>query len=267
MRRQLPLELAEFVRHARGVVVLTGAGVSAESGVPTFRDRDGIWARYDPEELATPQAFARDPGRVWEWYQLRRRAVRACAPNPGHRSLARFLLARDDVTLITQNVDGLHQRAIREEGGNESTSPVLELHGNLMRSRCSACDATGPVDSDGIEQVQEWGEVEPEGEIGLPPICVECGAFFRPDVVWFGEYLNPFVLEAAFEAARRAELCIVAGTSAVVHPAASIPLATVEGGGVLLEVNPHPTPLTRLARWSLTGPSGRLLPELLDNGT
>lgn len=249
-------ELRDVVRRARGIVVLTGAGVSAESGVPTFRDRDGIWARFDPSELATPEAFARDPGRVWEWYALRRQAMVACAPNPGHRSVARLLLARPDVTLVTQNVDGLHQRAIAEEpeGATADLSGrVLELHGSLMRSRCSKCGVEGEGKGDG------------ESEPPSPPSCLGCGGYLRPAVVWFGELLDPAVLDAAFEAARSAELCIVAGTSAVVHPAASIPFATLESGGSVLEVNPEETPLTRIARWSLRGPSGRILPELFDS--
>jgi NAD-dependent deacetylase len=255
-------EVREAIRRSRGVVVLTGAGVSAESGVATFRDRDGLWSRYDPQELATPEAFARDPRKVWEWYDLRRRAVLECAPNPGHRAIARLLRTRDDATLVTQNVDGLHQRAVDDEmdegpgGAPEGTPPpghqLLELHGNLLRTRCSGCGEgrwnPDPVDTSSPEAL---------------PRCAPCGGLLRPDVVWFGEMLDLRTLETAFERAREAEICVVAGTSAVVHPAASVPLATLEGGGSLVEVNPDATPLTRLSRWSLRGPSGRILPLLL----
>jgi NAD-dependent deacetylase len=256
----LLLELRNLIGHARGVVILTGAGVSAESGVPTFRDRDGIWANFDPTELATPAAFARDPGRVWEWYELRRRAIAECDPNDGHRSIARFLLGRDDSTLVTQNVDGLHQRAVLSEVPRAETHAattwqgrILELHGNIMRSRCSECGSRPPLSD---------SQATPKPL--TPPECSSCGQLLRPDVVWFGELLDATVLDAAFESAAEAEICIVAGTSAVVHPAASIPLATLESGGAVIEVNPEPTPLTGAARWSLRGPSGRLLPRLLD---
>ncbi len=246
---------AEAIRRARGIVVLTGAGVSAESNVPTFRDPGGLWDSFDPTELATPGAFRRDPARVWGWYAYRRRTVRRCLPNPGHRSLARLLADRDDVLLVTQNVDGLHQRALEaEDRGAAAGDRILELHGSLLRVRCSGCAvaATEYVDPE-----------EEDADLPLPPPCPGCGDFLRPDVVWFGELLDGPTLDRAFEAARRAELCLIAGTSALVHPAASIPLATLEGGGHLLEVNPEPTPLTPLARWSLRRKSGEALPELL----
>lgn len=248
-------EVREALAAARGLVALTGAGVSAESGVPTFRDRDGLWSRYDPQELATPEAFRRSPQRVWEWYDLRRRAVLECEPNPGHRALARALLDRADVTLVTQNVDGLHQRALLDEAearGSEAPSDrILELHGNLLRVRCSGCG------------VRRWdpSPVDASSEAALPR-CQDCGELLRPDVVWFGEMLPPVTLETAFRRAREAEVCLVAGTSAVVHPAASVPISTLEGGGSLAEVNPDETPLTGAARWSLRGPSGEILPEL-----
>jgi len=245
------------VRLARGIVVLTGAGVSAESNVPTFRDRDGLWASFDPAELATPEAFRRDPGRVWAWYAHRRQAVRRCLPNPGHRSLARLLLEREDALLVTQNVDGLHQRALEEEAGvtPAPSDRILELHGNLLQVRCSGCDAPP-------REFVDAPDALPHSD-SLPPPCPRCRAFLRPDVVWFGEMLHGPTLDRAFETAHQAGLCLVAGTSAIVHPAASIPLATLEGGGQLLEVNPEPTPLTPHARWSLRGRSGELLPEIL----
>jgi len=256
--RRIGKDLEEARRglsEAKRVVVLTGAGISAESGVPTFRDREGLWARYDPRELATPEGFRRDPLKVWEWYDHRRKAVLACDPNAGHRALARLLLARKGVTLVTQNVDGLHRRALEDEGGFPDTireNAVLELHGNLLRTRCSRCGFS------------TW-DPNPRG-VTLPdalPRCADCRELLRPDVVWFGEMLDALTLETAFQRAREADVCLVVGTSAVVHPAASVPLATLEGGGTLIEVNPEATPLTRFARWSLRGLSGSILPELL----
>ena len=242
------------IRAAEGVVILTGAGVSAESGVPTFRDRDGLWARYDPQELATPEGFRRDPLKVWEWYDLRRKVILECTPNPGHHAIARFLASRTDATLVTQNVDGLHRRAAEAESVDSESATILELHGNLARSRCSGCT------------FQRW-DPDPVGarDADTLPRCPECGALLRPDVIWFGEMLDAWTLETAFLRAREAEVCVVAGTSAVVHPAASVPLATLNGGGMLVEVNPETTPLSSMARWSFRGRAGDLLPSLLDD--
>ena len=236
---------------ARRVVVLTGAGVSAESGVPTFRGEEGLWKRHRPEELATPEAFARDPRLVWEWYGWRREKVGACSPNAGHRALAAFQAGRPGVTLVTQNVDGLHEAAARERGGGGAAAPI-ELHGSLFRVRCTGCGRRAP----------HRGRVDAADASTLPR-CDACRALLRPDVVWFGEALDPEVLEAAFAAAEAAEVCLVVGTSAVVHPAASLPRATMAGGGAVVEVNPQPTPLTAAASVSLRASSGALLPLLL----
>lgn len=258
-------EIRSAIAAARGIVILTGAGVSAESGIPTFREAGGLWARYRPEELATPQGFARDPRKVWEWYEMRRRAVLACAPNPGHEAVARFLRRREDVTVLTQNVDGLHHRAVTgvdEEGpfpldGSSARARILELHGNLLRSRCSECEvapAGEPPDHPAALNVDSLESL---------PRCEACGALLRPDVVWFGEPLNEELLDRAFAVARAADLCLVVGTSAVVHPAAGLPLATRETGGSVCEVNPEPTPLTSFSTWSLRGRSAALLPQIL----
>lgn len=235
--------------------------MSAESGVPTFRGEAGLWRSYRPEELATPQAFARDPLLVWEWYAWRRGLIAACEPNDGHEALARFMLAPTVAsTLVTQNVDGLHSRALekvhreRAERGHsvpEAARP-LEVHGTLVGDRCSGCHRRSPavpVDFTSVDTL---------------PRCVRCGALLRPDVIWFGEALDEDVLSAAFEAASRADVCLVAGTSAVVHPAASVPLATLRSGGDVIEVNPETTPLSEHALIRLAGPSGELLPALLD---
>jgi NAD-dependent deacetylase len=247
---ELLAALRDRIAAARGVVILTGAGVSAESGVPTFRDTEGVWSRFRPEDLATPEAFRRDPARVWEWYDLRRRAISDCEPNPGHRAVAQCLLQREDVTLVTQNVDGLHGRAMMELGAPPAHPRILELHGTLFRVRCSGCQ-------------REASHVEPLDVRRLLPHCAECGGLYRPAVVWFGEMLPAQTLDTAFLRASEAEICIVAGTSAVVHPAASVPLATLRAGGSLIEVNPEPTPLSSHAEWSLRGTSAVVLPALL----
>lgn len=254
-----------IVADARHIVVLTGAGVSAESGIPTFRGEAGLWKSYRPEELATPQAFRRDPRLVWEWYAWRRTLVAGCEPNPAHRALARLALAgADRTTLVTQNVDGLHHRAARAEAGREASSPSgdrpsalaesaypLEVHGAIHRDRCSSCgrldEAPGPVDATSADSL---------------PRC-ECGALMRPDVVWFGEALDPNVIGASMAAADEADLCLVVGTSAVVHPAASIPEVTRRRGGRVVEVNLEPTPVTSYADVTLLGEAGRLVPALL----
>jgi NAD-dependent deacetylase len=247
----------DLVGAAGALVVLTGAGVSAESGVPTFRGEGGLWKSHRPEELATPEAFHRDPRLVWEWYGWRRELVGRCRPNPGHEALARAALGGRELTLVTQNVDGLHEAAARAAAGDHDPGPALpiELHGSLFRSRCTACSrrtsGRGPVDATSGATL---------------PRCDACGELLRPDVVWFGEMLDPGVLECAFEAARAADVCLVVGTSALVHPAASIPLATLSAGGSVIEVNPADTPLTHLAEVALRGPSGELLPELLPAG-
>ena len=243
-----------LISHARRVVVLTGAGVSAESGVPTFRGPDGLWKTHRPEELATPQAFRADPRLVWEWYAYRRDTVAACRPNAGHRALAGFALGEREVRIVTQNVDGLHAQAAREESGGESPERAmpLELHGSLFRVRCVECTWESPH----REQVDA-------SSLATLPRCPDCGGLLRPAVVWFGEALDDDVLVDAFEAAEAADLCLVVGTSAVVHPAASIPLATLRAGGAVVEVNPDETALSTVAAVTLRGPSGDILPDLL----
>jgi len=237
------------------ICVLTGAGVSAESGVPTFRGESGLWKSHSPEDLATPHAFRRDPRLVWEWYEWRRETIRACRPNAGHGALARLALGSRRVRIVTQNVDGLHEEAARKVAGAGDPSPALplELHGSIFRVRCTSCSY----------RVSHRHPLRTETPEDLPR-CPLCSALLRPDVVWFGESLDPEILSEAFRVAREADLCLVAGTSALVQPAASVPLATLDAGGVVVEVNPTETPLTRLARISLRGPSGEILPGLLD---
>ncbi len=237
----IPPKLIDSLRSAQHVAVLTGAGISAESGVPTFRDaQTGLWAKYSPEELATPQAFRRNPKLVWEWYAWRRELVGRAEPNPGHLALAELEQRLSRFTLITQNVDGLHARA--------GSSNIIELHGNINRTKCF--DEGNVVDS--------W---PPTTEV--PPRCPRCGGLLRPDVVWFGEMLPSGALDAAFEAAQQCDLFFSVGTSALVQPAASLPLAALERGAVVVEINPDTTPLTAHVTFALQGPAGRILPKLL----
>lgn len=237
----IPAELIARLRQARRVAVLTGAGISAESGVPTFRQaQTGLWARYDPQQLATPQAFRRQPQLVWDWYAWRRGLVAGVEPNPGHFALAEIERRVPQFTLITQNVDSLHQRA--------GSRAVLELHGNISRTTCSR---EGRV-------VEAWPESDER-----PPRCPHCGAFLRPDVVWFGEALPADVLEAAIAATRTADVFLTIGTSGLVHPAASLPLLAARQGAVTVEVNPEETPLSEEMTYCLRGPSGVLLPALV----
>ncbi len=237
----IPAELVNRLRTAHRVAVLTGAGISAESGVPTFREaQTGLWARYNPEELATPEAFRRDPKLVWEWYAWRRECVRQAAPNAGHRALVEMEHRVAEFTLITQNVDGLHRRA--------GSHNVLELHGNLFRAKCFSEDR--PVES--------W----PDGD-EIPPRCPRCGGLLRPDVVWFGEMLPASTLHAAEHAALTADLFFSIGTSALVYPAADLPFAALAAGVTVVEINPRPTPLSPQITFSLNGTAGEVLPALV----
>jgi NAD-dependent deacetylase len=243
------------LRDAERIVVLTGAGVSAESGVPTFRGDGGLWKSYRPEELATPEAFARDPGLVWEWYRWRRSLVARCAPNPGHHALARLALAQPGrTTIVTQNVDGLHHRAARAEARERDPKPAfpIEVHGAIHRDRCSGCSHVEDADLAAADPADS----------GIPR-CARCGSPLRPDVVWFGEALDPAMIGAAFAAAEEADLCLVVGTSALVYPAASLPDVTRARGGRVVEVNLDSTPLTPYAWKSLKGPSGSILPRIV----
>lgn len=230
----------EWLRAASAVAVLTGAGISAESGIPTFRGAGGLWRQFRPEELATPEAFARDPRLVWEWYDWRRGLIAAAEPHAGHLALTELERRTPQFTLITQNVDGLHDRA--------GSRKVLKLHGDIWTVRCLGC---------GREQRDERVPL-PE----LPPRCA-CGALLRPGVVWFGETLPPEVFEAAEQATREAEVFLVVGTSAVVYPAARlIPTAKAVGGKVI-EVNLEETPFSAQVDCSLRGRAGELLPQLI----
>ncbi|TFG53769.1 MAG: NAD-dependent deacylase [Gemmatimonadales bacterium] len=234
---------------ASHVLVLTGAGVSAESGVPTFRGADGLWRNFKPEDLATPQAFARDPDLVWEWYAWRRGKLAECQPNAAHVSIARWMASRTGVTLVTQNVDGLHHRAARTvsaEVGRPLPDPIT-LHGSIVHDRCTRCEYRASAGA--------WE--------GAPPRCPACAALLRPDVVWFGEVLPSDQLANAARAAAAAEVCLVVGTSGVVYPAAGLAYQALSTGAMLVVVDPGPTALDREAELLLRGPAGIILPQLL----
>ena len=227
------------VRKARRITVLTGAGVSAESGIPTFRSNGGYWQTHRFEELATPEGFARDPRMVWQWYEERRRGIAAAKPNPGHEALVELEKRASRFALITQNVDGLHERA--------GSKNVIHLHGSIWAVRCLMC---------GVEKM-EYAELNE-----LPPAC-DCGGMLRPGVVWFGEGLPEGALERATDETRLAEVVIVAGTSAQVYPAAGlIPLA-IGSGAQVIEINPEETDYSTGVTWKLTDTSANMLPLLL----
>ena len=233
--------LIETLQQCHHVAVLTGAGISAESGVPTFREaQTGLWAKYDPQELATPQAFQRNPKLVWEWYAWRRELVTRAAPNPGHLALAELANLVPKLTLITQNVDGLHQQA-----GSEN---VICLHGNIMETKCTAHN----------HFVERWPE---SGDV--PPKCPHCGSLLRPNVVWFGENLPANALATAVHASQSCDIFFSIGTSGLVHPAAMLPMYALDNGALLVELNPQPTQLTHFANELLTGAAGELLPALV----
>ncbi|HZW35716.1 MAG: SIR2 family NAD-dependent protein deacylase [Deltaproteobacteria bacterium] len=228
------------VTECRSLCVLTGAGVSAESGVPTFRGPGGMWRDRDPMSLATPEAFAEDPKTVWEWYQWRRERIRNCVPNPGHEAIAQIERRKRDFLLVTQNVDGLHRRA--------GSRKVVEFHGNIWMVRCTGCGREEEVLSDFPS---------------LPPRCPSCGALLRPGVVWFGERIPPAALEAALAMMERCDLLLVAETSSVVQPSASFAFAVAQRGGTVIEVNLEATPISESARFSFRGKTGEILPLLL----
>lgn len=220
------------------IAVLTGAGISAESGVPTFRGPQGLWRNFRPEQLASPDAFRRDPRLVWEWYDWRRELVRKCEPNAGHLALAELECARPEATtIVTQNVDGLHARA--------GSRNLIELHGNLYRARCT--------------KERNTIAFEPPIE-AIPPMC-GCGAMLRPDIVWFGESLDSSNMDRATNAAANADLLLIVGTSGVVYPAAGL---VYVARGTTVEINPDETPLTEQCDFSLQMPSTQALPRLVD---
>ena len=229
-----------WLKQARSVAVLTGAGVSAESGVPTFRGADGLWKRHRAESLATPEAFAQDPKLVWEWYDWRRGVLAGVKPNAGHYALAELEERTPQFTLITQNVDGLHELA--------GSRNVLRVHGSIWMLRCLEC---------GREQEERRSPL-PE----IPPRCA-CGGMLRPGVVWFGEPLPEGMMKEAEHAASSAAVFLVIGTSAVVHPAAGLVPFAKHAGAKVIEINTEPSAVSNIVDCALQGPAGEILPQLL----
>jgi NAD-dependent deacetylase len=229
----------QALKNSQKVTALTGAGVSAESGVPTFRGKDGWWRNYNPMELATFEAFTRDPKLVWEWYMYRRDLIRTISPNPGHYALAEMASLFDEFTLITQNVDRLHMDA--------GSDKIHELHGNIHRNRC--------VDCNHIDYTESFPE--------LPPKCPECQGRLRPDVVWFGEMLPREAIDSSMRASHQAELFFTIGTSGAVQPAASLPLIARQSGALVVEVNIEPSEISHICDIKYHGKSGEILPQIV----
>lgn len=242
--RELTEQAADLLAQVERVVVLTGAGVSKESGLPTFREaQEGLWAQYDPEELASLEGFRRNPELVWTWYQQRRAMYGAVAPNPAHRAIAELEQLVPAVVVVTQNIDNLHQQA--------GSSDVVELHGNIWSYKCLVAGHRLR-----LTELPETDEV--------PPACPYCGSLVRPDVVWFGELLPEQALRRALAESRRCGAMLVVGTSAVVRPAALLPFEAADHSSFIVEVNPNPSGATDLADVFLQGPAGTVLPQLID---
>ena len=233
--------IKEKLKSSKNTVVLTGAGISAESGIPTFRGKDGLWKNYDPTELATPEAFNKNPELVWEWYNWRREIISKASPNKGHLSLADLEKKQRHFTLITQNVDGLHSKA--------GSKNILEIHGNIWRIRCTVC-----------------GETVYNYDIPLnkiPPRCENCGGLLRPDIVWFGEQLPSNIISQVQEELYNCDLMFVIGTSGVVQPAASFAFIAKQRDAFIVEINIEKTPVTEISDIFLSGKSGDILPLLI----
>ncbi len=238
------LGAARRLKSAKLLVVLTGAGVSKESGVPTFRDAlDGLWAKYDAQQLATPAAFRANPKLVWDWYVYRRQMIEAVKPNPGHFAISELERLLPQVVVVTQNIDGLHKQA--------GSSDIIELHGNIRRYRCSANCRGNPT----LLEISAW-------ENGLPA-CPHCGHWVRPDVVWFTEALPDEAIHRAQELSRQADVMLVVGTSGVVYPAAALPGMAKEHGAYVIDVNPVRDEISTIANLFLAGPSGEVLSQIV----
>ena len=242
-------QAAELIQRSIRIVILTGAGVSKESGVPTFRDAlDGLWSQYDPMKLATPNAFEANPKLVWDWYEIRREMMGEAKPNPGHYALAELESRCPGMLLITQNIDDLHEQA--------GSKNVIHLHGNIAQNKCY-------FDCQGNPTVVDVSKIQWDRESGPPP-CPHCGRWVRPDVVWFTEQLSDRELQAAEHASVDCELMIVVGTSGLVTPAATLPHFAGHSEANIIEVNPEYSMITRIADIVLRGPSGEILPRVME---
>jgi len=242
-------DLLIALRQAKHVVVFTGAGVSAESGIPTFRDAlTGLWERFDAQDLATPDAFRKDKDLVWGWYEWRRMKALMAQPNPAHLAIAALARHVPKLPVITQNVDDLHERA--------GSTDVFHLHGSLHQPRCAACGRAHHLPA-ALPQ-------EPEGGRRLsPPVCDKCGGPVRPGVVWFGEDLPVRELHRAKKQAQACDLFFTIGTSGLVYPAAHIPVSAKQAGAQVVQINPSKTPLDDVCTWSLKGAAGEVFPRLM----
>jgi NAD-dependent deacetylase len=237
----IPGDIIHRIAAAHHIVFFTGAGVSAESNIPTFRGNEGIWTKFKPEELANFNAFIKNPQLVWEWYAARKRIIHESQPNAGHYAITKMEKLVPCVSVITQNIDNLHRRA--------GSSKVFELHGNIERNYCIKC---GKKYSDDLLNHSE-----------LPPICTTCGGLVRPDVVWFGEFLPSDEWKASEKAASECDVFFSLGTSGIVYPAASIPQIAKQAGAYLIEINPEETPISTYADITILGKSGIVLPDLV----
>ena len=234
------LDVRDRVRHAQSVTVLTGAGISADSGIPTFRGPEGLWKNFRPEELASPDAFARDPKLVWEWYNWRRELLATKSPNPAHKALVNLEKLIPDFWVITQNVDGLHAVA--------GTQHLSEIHGNIWKVRCTQCHKT---------------TANHDVPLQFPPSCPDCGGLLRPHIVWFGESLAPEDLEQSYAALQRCDILLIIGTSGVVYPAASFAPVAKDHGAFVVEMNVETTPNSSVVNVSFQGRAKELVPLLL----
>lgn len=241
--------LLNILRNAKRIVVFTGAGISAESGIPTFRDTlTGLWENFDAQQLATPEAFVADPELVWGWYEWRRGLVMRCLPNAAHKAITAMQANTNNVTVVTQNVDDLHERA-----GNQN---VLHLHGSLHHPYCFDCGNP--------HNMQQQIPNEPEGGRRLaPPACTKCNGMVRPGVVWFGESLPAQAWQVAQELAAQCDVFFTVGTSSVVYPAAGLPKIAKDSGACVVQVNPHATGIENLLDYNLTGKAGATLSGLV----
>ena len=230
--------ISDKLKKAKNIVFVTGAGMSQESGIPTFRGKDGLWRKYDPMTLATIDAFYQNPKLVWEWYDERRQNILSANPNPGHIAIAE-LEKYKQVSVLTQNIDGLHQRA--------GSTSVYELHGSIITIKCTVCDFKDKITSSFSQ---------------LPPLC-KCGNMLRPDVVWFGEALPQDIWQSAMEQASSCDAMIVVGTSLAVSPANLLPVYAKENGALMIEVNPDKTLMSEMMDLSLRSSAAKALPELL----
>ena len=236
--------LIEKLKSANSIVVLTGAGVSAESGVPTFRDNDGLWNNFEPEELASMEGFMKNPEMVWQWYKWRQKIIEKVEPNSGHYALAKmekyFTGIGKIFSLITQNVDGLHKKA--------GSKNIYELHGNIMNSKCTNCNYT-------TDQIDYSDHL---------PTCIQCGHKLRPDIVWFGEQLPEEQLDKAFYLSENSDVFLSIGTSSLVYPAAMLPVYAIDEGSYTVEINPEKSPISYLFNEEIREKSGIVLPQIVE---